>query len=265
MYGYIYLTTNLINNKKYIGQHKSDQFDPTYFGSGKILQQALKLEGIENFKCEILCECNSYEELNEAEAYYIALYDAVHSSDFYNLVPGGFGRSISGVIYITNDIQNKKIFPEDLETYLSNGWRIGGPKPSPETVEKRRLSNIGKKHKGSENISNSLRGRKLSEEHRQHLSEAKKGKISSTKGRISVIKDNDARKILPEELETYLAAGYQRGTKKHLNIDSKSKHSAAMKNRTYINNGIITKHILNTELDQYLEDGWIVGKVKKLK
>lgn len=30
MFGYIYETTNLINNKKYIGKHKSNKFDKNY-------------------------------------------------------------------------------------------------------------------------------------------------------------------------------------------------------------------------------------------
>ena len=43
MYGYIYLTTNHINGKKYIGQKKSNVFlGEKYLGSGKILKQALK-------------------------------------------------------------------------------------------------------------------------------------------------------------------------------------------------------------------------------
>lgn len=37
MYGYIYLTTNLLNNRMYIGKHKSDIYDKSYYGSGKIL------------------------------------------------------------------------------------------------------------------------------------------------------------------------------------------------------------------------------------
>ena len=38
MFGYIYLTTNLINEKKYIGQKTSNKFlGESYLGSGKLL------------------------------------------------------------------------------------------------------------------------------------------------------------------------------------------------------------------------------------
>lgn len=69
MYGYIYLTTNLINNKKYIGRHKSPIKDNSYYGSGKIIKEALKKYGKENFSVEILEECNTKEELFEKEKY----------------------------------------------------------------------------------------------------------------------------------------------------------------------------------------------------
>lgn len=39
-YGFIYITTNLINGKKYIGQKKG--YNDTYLGSGKILKLAIK-------------------------------------------------------------------------------------------------------------------------------------------------------------------------------------------------------------------------------
>lgn len=67
VYGYIYITTNLINNRVYIGQHKGDKFDPKYIGSGKILNQAVAKYGKENFKTEILFFCESKESLNSKE------------------------------------------------------------------------------------------------------------------------------------------------------------------------------------------------------
>ena len=41
MFGYIYKTTNLINGKIYIGQHKSEVFDNSYYGSGKLIGRAI--------------------------------------------------------------------------------------------------------------------------------------------------------------------------------------------------------------------------------
>ena len=54
MYGYIYLTTNLINGRVYVGKHKSSKYDSSYYGSGKAIKNALKKYGVENFSNEIL-------------------------------------------------------------------------------------------------------------------------------------------------------------------------------------------------------------------
>lgn len=85
---YIYLTTNLINGKKYIGQHKGEIND-SYLGSGVLLTKALEKYGKENFKKEILEICNSREEADEKEKFYIQKYSAVESEMFYNLQEGG--------------------------------------------------------------------------------------------------------------------------------------------------------------------------------
>ena len=54
MIGYIYKTTNLINNKIYIGKRQKQKFDAGYIGSGKKLKSAIKHYGKNNFKCEII-------------------------------------------------------------------------------------------------------------------------------------------------------------------------------------------------------------------
>ena len=64
MYGYIYITVNLINGKKYIGQHKGI-FDSNYLGSGKLIRRAIKKYGKDNFIVSILEYAPTKEKLNE--------------------------------------------------------------------------------------------------------------------------------------------------------------------------------------------------------
>ena len=91
-YGYIYLITNLINQKKYIGKHKSGKFDPSYHGSGgNHYQNALSKYGWDNFKVDILCWCFSEEELNSEEEFLIDYFNCVLDPNYYNETDGGAG------------------------------------------------------------------------------------------------------------------------------------------------------------------------------
>ena len=61
IYKYVlYKTTNLINNKFYVGAHEIKKNPDTYLGSGLFLQRAIKKYGIKNFKREILFACSSF-------------------------------------------------------------------------------------------------------------------------------------------------------------------------------------------------------------
>lgn len=128
MFGYIYKTTNLINNKIYIGQHIAMTFEPDkYIGSGQRLKLAINKYGIENFKNELICECYSQEELNEKEIYYINYYNSTDRKIGYNLTTGGQlnTSTTKGRIWVKKDDESTQILPEDLQYYLNNGWIQG--------------------------------------------------------------------------------------------------------------------------------------------
>lgn len=83
---FIYKTTNLVNGKIYIGQHKND--DPNYLGSGTILKSAFDKYGRENFKREILFKTDCREELNNKEAHYIKIFNSTDKRVGYNIMLG---------------------------------------------------------------------------------------------------------------------------------------------------------------------------------
>ena len=88
-YNYIYLITNQVNNKIYVGKHHTDNLSDGYMGSGKIIKQAITKYGIENFTKEYLAFCDTEEKLNWLEKFYIKKYKAREVG--YNLTDGGDG------------------------------------------------------------------------------------------------------------------------------------------------------------------------------
>lgn len=84
----IYKTTNTYNGKIYIGKDKHN--DPTYFGSGVILIQAIKKYGKEYFQKEVLEECDD-SIVDSREIYWISLLNSSDKRIGYNLTKGGTG------------------------------------------------------------------------------------------------------------------------------------------------------------------------------
>jgi group I intron endonuclease len=79
----IYITTNLINGKQYIGRDSHN--NPNYYGSGTFLKKAIRKYGRENFKKEILEVCQSEDHLSIREEYWLNYYDAGNNPMFYNI------------------------------------------------------------------------------------------------------------------------------------------------------------------------------------
>lgn len=90
----IYLTTNLINGKIYVGQDSKN--NPNYFGSGKSIQIAIEKYGRQNFHKEILQYCSSDDELNEMEIYWIDKLESTKRGIGYNICIGGKQRTLRG-------------------------------------------------------------------------------------------------------------------------------------------------------------------------
>jgi group I intron endonuclease len=143
---FVYITTNIINGKQYVGDHSTDNLNDTYLGSGKpYFQKAIRKYGRKNFKKEILEYFNTKEEAFNAQEKYIQEYNTL-SPNGYNISPkGGYGISKS---YLSEETKRKI-----SESHL-------GKKCKEETKIK-----IGKIHSG----------KILSEETKRKISEALKG------------------------------------------------------------------------------------------
>lgn len=208
MFGYIYITTNMLNGKKYIGKHQFPEFDKFYKGSGTALKKAFKKYGLHNFKCEILQSvnnvptiCESFDELNSSEIYYINFYDAVNSSDYYNMSWGGEGVSSIDCTGSNNSMFGVHRVGEDAPTYgrlwYNNG--VSNVMIPPDKVQEYELKGY----------TPGQLPRKFSEKRAKVRKDVMLGRVGYTNGLVNVL-------IFPEEIDKYVKQGYVRGrTSKH--------------------------------------------------
>lgn len=286
--GIIYRTTNLINGRMYIGQHLvSEDYDGSfdgYLGSGTLLKKAIQYYGESSFERITLRECYSREELNEAEEYYLRLYDCATNPTYYNLINdahlGGRNsgyhhdedtkkkigkhsgesrkgkslseshkasiskslstpdnrerqsKSISGRIKINNGEVEKLITPNELPYYLSQGFKKGR---LPSVIESMSEGNKGKSRGRNEN-----QARLVSEAH---------------KGRIAVSRGEETRKIYPEDLEEYLADGWTRG----MSESFKRRRSESVLGKVHVYRGEEQRFVTKEESEILLSEGWLLG------
>lgn len=155
MMGYIYIVTNDINNKVYIGQTSntiSERWqEHRNTDDGTEFHNAIRKYGSQLFHVRQLEEC-PIEKLNEREIYYIDLYDSYKNG--YNMTPGG-----AGVPGYEHTLADRKKMGEASKRFWDN--------LTPEDREK------FIKYRGDK-----MKGVPKSEEHKKHLGEARKGKYT---------------------------------------------------------------------------------------
>jgi len=214
----IYKITNLINGKIYVGKSVKNQ--KNYFGSGKLIKQAINKYGISSFTKEILEVCETLEQLSNREKFWIKELGSQHSG--YNITDGGTGGDTTtnhpnrDEIIEKRRIKNtgKKRTPKFCEL-----MKIHNSKISPESrksvgvkaaiTKKDRMKASGYTNKEKEArlknteklilFNKSERGRKLtsdrfkgkktgpfSDKHRENIGKASKGRPSPNKRKISI-------------------------------------------------------------------------------
>lgn len=223
----IYSITNYINNKTYIGQHKTNNLFDDYMGSGTILRQAYKKYGIKNFSKSILAVTEKKEVADILEKHFIALFREEGKAE-YNIADGGqirfSGENLEFIKSKISKAHKGKKFTEEHKRKISEansgkklsedrknkirkslkGRFVGEKNPfynkhhSKETIEKLRKSNSGKhfvfteehKRKIGEANKGKLAGRKLSEEHKLKLSKKRKNKFWFNNSVIEIMSEN---------------------------------------------------------------------------
>lgn len=206
-YYIIYRITNLINKKIYIGKHSTNRLKDGYIGSGKLIQKAIKKYGRKCFKKDILFYCSSEEELNKKEAEIIT-EKFVSRNDTYNLKVGGKGGwnyIHENGLGISGAIKGGERF---LELIKDEKYKIEWKEKVSKAVKKAR------KEKGTP-----WKGRKHTEDTKQKMSLARKGKGTGKKNSqsgtcwIYNLQLRKSIKILEEELQIFLKEGWLKGRK----------------------------------------------------
>ena len=207
---YIYLTTNKINGKRYIGRCSNRYaWNAGYLGSGKWLKMAIEKYGEENFERTVLEEV--YGDIHEAvvlEESYIAFYNAKHDKGFYNLSEngGGFDKGDKHTEATKKQISestSKAMRAKGRDFYVNRNHSCAGRAPS----------NKGKKFdKNSEEYKRIYGNRTYRP---THMSQADADRTKTeweawlAKGEVSSRKFVRNHQVSRTQMEKYLANGFQ--------------------------------------------------------
>ena len=218
-YGFIYLTIDLKNGKGYVGQHKihnQKTLDPDYIGSGTIIGNIKNKYGLKRFNRQILCFCESKEELNEKEIEYIAYFNAVESENFYNIAEGGYknplaGKTIEEMKIISNKISAKvngeknAMYGKNSEDYMTQEAVIEKRK-NQSIAQKKRFEDKKEREKTSVGVKKHYEDPK----EREKVSIANKKRFEDKKEREKLSKVQRKRFEDPKEREKISIANKKR-------------------------------------------------------
>lgn len=237
MYGYIYKTTNLIDNKIYIGQHKANNLPLkiNYYGSGTYLQRAIKKYGKKNFKVEIINICDSIEELDNMEIIFIKYYTNLLGKDrLYNIQTGGRQGSKWELTTEEDRKRHSEAIKKSKQTEKYKQWYKDTKQIRSKQQSKRMLG-----HKMDNNTKNALyiasKNSKRTEQQKQKMKDVwhkthTNMDFKTNSGRKCMYKNNIIKYIKEKEIDNYIKEGWKFGNPKNRNRNG-YKHSEETKNK----------------------------------
>jgi len=236
----IYLLTNTANNKIYIGQTWNDLklrmgVDGKNYKNSVYLYSAIQKYGVENFKYTILKTVSSQEEANFYENKYIKDYNSLDSNIGYNIKEGGAnGKHSEETKYkISESIKNKEWSQEALKAKSDGGKKTLGIKRKPLSEERKNtISSFSKEW--HENNEHPMLNKKHTEEARQKISDALKGRIVSeetkAKRAATLLLKNNSEERDKKIIDLYLSGTSHKEIKEILNIGTGTIYRVLEKN-----------------------------------
>lgn len=216
----IYMIQNIVNGKVYIGKsfdinkrwsnHKYELNKGVH--ANNHLQSAWNKYGEENFNFTIVETCDE-EMLNDLEVFWIKKVDSFNSG--YNQTEGGEGSHLSEEIKNKISAASKEWWSNpDNKQRMSELRKGSGSYWYGKTFPKEMVEKLSESHKNPseeirQKLSNARKGKKLTDEHKRKISESSKGKKLSeeTKKKISESrigrKESWARSVYCPELDRY--------------------------------------------------------------
>jgi hypothetical protein len=162
---YVYLTTNIVNGKQYVGAHTTNNIDDGYLGSGNLIRRSIKKYGKESFKKEILQKCETLHEARKLEEPNIIKYKTLIPIG-YNIHPNGGNGEIPG-----------RRTKASIDKFRESFSKV------PRTAE------------WKTNISKGLSGRKFTNEHCQNISKSHIGQNCWCKGKTGIFSKETIEKM----------------------------------------------------------------------
>lgn len=190
----LYRITNQHNQKVYIGQtvnykdrwsaHKSYAKNPNK--TKQHIHKAMAKYGVTNFSFDVIGMTRTQDNANEVEAIIIAQYDSCNRESGYNILPDGM--NVSGEKHPNYgkipSAETRAKMSAIMKQKCADGWM-------PETAFKTG-SEATKYWKGKESHN---KGRIASEETRQRISAAGKGRVSHRKGKTGIFSEETLQKM----------------------------------------------------------------------